>query len=239
MEVHHLHHPTHKKKWPEYLLEFLMLFLAVFLGFLAENMREHAVERNRAKKLTSSLIMDLRRDTAELNRLTSFNKLQSERVDSLRLFLKMSFDKIPQQDFYRLARQVQVTYAFVSANATINQLKNAGYLRYFSKDSLSILLSEYEYILKDNEGMDQITISVVYDKYYNFIIKVCDPDLLHLQFLDNPSVPASIGILPMAKEDLKQLQNLLVLMRRSTAVFMANYMDLKNKAVEIMNYLEN
>ena len=37
MEVHkHPHHVTHKKKWSEYLLEFLMLFLAVFLGFLAE-----------------------------------------------------------------------------------------------------------------------------------------------------------------------------------------------------------
>jgi hypothetical protein len=45
MEVHHPHHPTHKKKWTEYLLEFLMLFLAVFLGFIAENIREHSVEK--------------------------------------------------------------------------------------------------------------------------------------------------------------------------------------------------
>ena len=37
MEVHkHPHHVTHKKKWGEYILEFLMLFLAVFLGFIAE-----------------------------------------------------------------------------------------------------------------------------------------------------------------------------------------------------------
>jgi len=34
MEVHkHPHHVMHKKKWGEYVLEFLMLFLAVFLGF--------------------------------------------------------------------------------------------------------------------------------------------------------------------------------------------------------------
>ena len=46
MEVHkHPHHVTHKKKWPEYLLEFLMLFLAVFLGFVAENIRENNVNR--------------------------------------------------------------------------------------------------------------------------------------------------------------------------------------------------
>ena len=35
MEVHkHPHHVTHKKKWGEYVLEFLMLFLAVFLALL-------------------------------------------------------------------------------------------------------------------------------------------------------------------------------------------------------------
>jgi hypothetical protein len=52
MEVHkHPHHVTHKKKWGEYFLEFLMLFLAVFLGFLAENIREHKVEREREKNI--------------------------------------------------------------------------------------------------------------------------------------------------------------------------------------------
>jgi len=38
MEVHHSHHPTHRKKWSEYIIEFVMLFLAVFFGFIAENM---------------------------------------------------------------------------------------------------------------------------------------------------------------------------------------------------------
>src|SRR5664279_3130728 len=56
MEVHkHPHHVTHKKKWGEYLLEFLMLFLAVFLGFIAENVREHIIEKDRAKQLSFSL----------------------------------------------------------------------------------------------------------------------------------------------------------------------------------------
>src|ERR1043165_8938482 len=55
MEVHkHPHHVTHKKKWGEYFLEFLMLFLAVFLGFLAENFREHRVEKERGKQFIES-----------------------------------------------------------------------------------------------------------------------------------------------------------------------------------------
>jgi hypothetical protein len=44
MEVHHHAHPS-PKKWTHYFWEFLMLFLAVFCGFLAENLREHKVER--------------------------------------------------------------------------------------------------------------------------------------------------------------------------------------------------
>lgn len=44
MEVHHAHHHTHKKKWSEYIIEFVMLFTAVTLGFFAENIREHFIE---------------------------------------------------------------------------------------------------------------------------------------------------------------------------------------------------
>ena len=40
MDVHHAHHPTHKKNWKEYMLDFFKLFLIVFLGFIAENIRE-------------------------------------------------------------------------------------------------------------------------------------------------------------------------------------------------------
>src|SRR3982750_4314445 len=57
MEVHkHPHHVTHKKKWGEYFLEFLMLFLAVTLGFIAENIREHIAEHNRAEEYAISLV---------------------------------------------------------------------------------------------------------------------------------------------------------------------------------------
>jgi len=49
MEVHaHAHTP--RKKWTNYLWEFLMLFLAVFCGFLAEYQLEHIIENQRQKK---------------------------------------------------------------------------------------------------------------------------------------------------------------------------------------------
>ena len=48
MEVHHHGHVP--KKWSEYITEFVMLFAAVTLGFIAENLREHQIENNRAKE---------------------------------------------------------------------------------------------------------------------------------------------------------------------------------------------
>jgi pilus assembly protein TadC len=57
MEVHH--HSHHPKKWKEYFTEFFMLFAAVTLGFLAENMREHQIEKERERQYMESFIVDL------------------------------------------------------------------------------------------------------------------------------------------------------------------------------------
>lgn len=66
MEVDHPQHPNNKKKWAEYLLEFLILFPAVFPGFLAENARENMVERKRETYLIGLLKKDLTSDIAVL-----------------------------------------------------------------------------------------------------------------------------------------------------------------------------
>src|SRR3954449_10203039 len=55
MDVQTPHHITHKKKWEEYVLEFLMLFLAVFLGFVAENIRESNADHEREKQYAREL----------------------------------------------------------------------------------------------------------------------------------------------------------------------------------------
>ena len=94
MEVHkHPHHVTHKKKWGEYLLEFLMLFLAVFLGFIAENIRETSVERHREKEYMRLMVEDLEKDTANINTMVAGNRILIMGLDSLLDLLSG-----PQQD---------------------------------------------------------------------------------------------------------------------------------------------
>ncbi|MFM2392027.1 MAG: hypothetical protein RLZZ546_4 [Bacteroidota bacterium] len=63
MEVHHPHHPTHKKKWSEYIIEFVMLFAAVTLGFFAENVREHQIIEHKTEQNLQSIILDLKKDS--------------------------------------------------------------------------------------------------------------------------------------------------------------------------------
>src|SRR6478672_488818 len=66
MEVHsHTH--TERKKFTHYLWEFLMLFLAVFCGFLAENIREHQVDKKKGKQYIASFSADLKKDTIQCN----------------------------------------------------------------------------------------------------------------------------------------------------------------------------
>src|SRR5437762_288818 len=66
--AHHLHKAP-GKKWTHYFFEFLMLFLAVFAGFLAENWREHIVEKHRAHQFLQSMLLDVQDNMKHLDSL--------------------------------------------------------------------------------------------------------------------------------------------------------------------------
>ena len=144
MEVHkHPHHVTHKKKWGEYLLEFFMLFLAVFLGFVAENAREHMVEKNRAKQYAKSLISDLRNDTVMVNDHIQQITMNMNRIDSLCGYV---YDKSLNQinNFDLIYKSSIGSYNPYTWNrATLEQIKSSGSLRYFN-DSIVKKISAYD-----------------------------------------------------------------------------------------------
>ena len=79
MEVHHPHHPTHKKKWSEYIIEFVMLFAAVTLGFFAENIREHIAENNKKKELLESVALNFKKDMKSIEFHKEFNEYRRTR----------------------------------------------------------------------------------------------------------------------------------------------------------------
>src|SRR5258705_6205434 len=92
MEVH-AHTHTQRKKWTHYFWEFLMLFLAVFAGFLAENQREHIVERQREKQYMQSLLSDLAADTARFNSGIPLKEGRIDAIDSVFKFFQAHPDE--------------------------------------------------------------------------------------------------------------------------------------------------
>ncbi len=137
MEVHHHTHPAHhKKKWNEYFWEFLMLFLAVFCGFMAENIREHVVENDRAKEFSRSLLQDLKNDTAAIISEKKSAGLYIAIADSL---LKLSKTQLEGRNATEFSFYTRFTYWTVPISwnrATFEQIKNSGSLRYCKKPAV-------------------------------------------------------------------------------------------------------
>ena len=145
MEVHkHPHHVTHKKKWTEYLLEFFMLFLAVFLGFIAENIRENAVEHERAKEYANLLIEDLSADTTQLSTAAQVMNLIIMAGDTLGNLLSKDAKLTRGGKLYFYEYLSSRSWNFISHDATIQQLKSSGTLRYFRDTSLIRKIMNYE-----------------------------------------------------------------------------------------------
>src|SRR6266481_5304418 len=101
MEVHH-HPHVEKKNFKEYFLEFLMIFLAVTLGFFAEGLRENLVNHGKEKHFITSVLADLKKDTADISFGFPPQHMLIDKMDSV---LKIPVEKIkdiPTQDiFYR------------------------------------------------------------------------------------------------------------------------------------------
>jgi len=166
MEVHHPHHPTHKKKWTEYLLEFLMLFLAVFLGFIAENLREISVEKHRAKEYMHSLIEDLEADTANIQSTISLAEAMKKQTENLVELINNGLDKSEIAQLYRLnlitGKVVQVSFE----DRTSSQLKNSGSLRMVKNSTIADSIRSYWENTKIIEG--------IADRYSEFSAKAAD-----------------------------------------------------------------
>lgn len=148
MEVHkHPHDVTHKKKWGEYLLEFLMIFFAVFLGFVAENMRENITERSRAKEFAVALAADLRVDIEQFNNLRTFRIKRNELKDSLLEVLSKSPNPEYDSTLNRLITRALLTRVYyVPVDATWQEVKSTGALRFINRSVADSLVQYYTYI---------------------------------------------------------------------------------------------
>ena len=148
MEVHkHPHDVTHKKKWGEYLLEFLMIFFAVFLGFLAENMREEIIEHSRAKEFAVGIVASLNADIAQFHMLRDFRIQKNKQKDSLLEVLSKSPNPEYDSSLHRLISQGLLSRIYyVPVDATWQEMKSTGAIRYIKRGVADKLVEYYTYI---------------------------------------------------------------------------------------------
>jgi hypothetical protein len=122
-----------------------MLFLAVFCGFLAENQREHYIERMRAKQYARSLVIDLKNDTVMVNKIIEEMTRSNMSTDNLINYLKNKpIEQIPNFDFFSMTRNDDLYRPYTWNRATLEQIKNSGSLRYFSNDSIINRITAYD-----------------------------------------------------------------------------------------------
>ena len=141
MEVHH--HSHHEpKKWTSYLWEFLMLFLAVFCGFLAENQREHYIEKRRAKEYAQQMIEDLQNDTLTLGSVVKLMKAYNEKFNSVDTLFDQS-PPVSNKILLRAVLPLRGSFPVQLSATTFNQMKSSGNIRYFTNNELARAVSFY------------------------------------------------------------------------------------------------
>lgn len=179
MEVHQ-HSHTPRKKWTHYMWEFLMLFLAISLGFFVENQREHMIEHRREKQFITTLVEDLKSDTAQLSETIKYKLSRERMLDSLITHLSRPDHKNYGADIYYYARNVTRPQYFSPNDRTIQQLKNSGSLRLIRKllvsDSIMLYDQQVRYLSTLNEDERSIR-----DEFRRLIIAVFDGKVLYSQ----------------------------------------------------------
>jgi hypothetical protein len=139
MEVHHHGHVP--KKWSEYITEFVMLFAAVTLGFIAENLREHQIENNRAKEYLELFKTEVTKNNNVIDSVLKFGTPVLENNEHLYFSLFADKDLSNEEIIKRLDLML---YRFSNDKRIFELMKNSGSLRYIKDKKLIEEINAYE-----------------------------------------------------------------------------------------------
>jgi hypothetical protein len=170
MEVHHPHHPTHKKKWSEYIIEFVMLFAAVTLGFFAENVREHQVIDHRTQQNLQSIILDLSKDSILIEERIHEYDIATKALDELNgLFLEFQNKKYTTNQYLDkvfMKNRIQFGTSFYMNNSSYKNTIASGSFSNIQSTELKRKIADYYEVygaklIDNNKILDDIV------EYYN------------------------------------------------------------------------
>lgn len=262
MEVHHNHHATHKKNWKEYFLEFIMLFAAVSLGFLAENLREQYIEKERAHELISRFETDVKDNLHFLDSILNMDHNIEYQINTAMVELLHAESEYDLDFFFK-----NVPYGvprFLSKNDTYEQMKSSGSLRYIKDQKLLDLMIDYtseteaaEYRSREQEASyvlgeysalltkwspKELSVGRYLQSYQNYKARVNSPDSTTqlLSKIDKNKLEQSFMIrgsqLEIFRNEIIPATTRRMLLMKTTM----NYLQRsKNKAEQLMKYLDS
>jgi hypothetical protein len=241
MEVHkHPHHVTHKKKWGEYVLEFLMIFLAVFLGFVAENIRQNTVDRHREKEYVESFIEDLKTDTSSLSESITTIQRNKTMIDSLMYLLSNLGVGLSGNDLYYYARFVTKVNFFKSNDRTITQLKNSGGLRLIENQQASDSIMSYEQLLEDletNKEIEQKETAFLYP----YLSALFDPNIFESMVDSYGIINRPVNNPSLRNVNQEQIKEFMFYLhqKKTSYIFAIDFLNnLQVKAVNLIKFLQ-
>jgi hypothetical protein len=228
--------------WKHYFFEFFMLFLAVFCGFLAENLREEKVEKNREKEYIETMIADLKEDTSLLNKSGVEFKQKEIELDSLFQLLTRPDIKEYGSALYYYGRKANRFSFFTSIDRTIQQMKNSGAFRLIkNNDAADNILKYYSelsqlYLLQNNTNnltMEYRSIS------YTLFDPVIFETIVNDKTQNEVSKPTGNPLLTTYdKGPIQRVCANLHYMQGSTLVLQDGYNRLKKHAVSLIAQLK-
>jgi hypothetical protein len=242
MEVHAHTHPasdethTARKKWSHYFWEFFMLFLAVTAGFLVENQREHYVEHQREKQFIRSLLVDVKLDTANLNRY-----LRENMFDSLTLLINNPGRDNYTRDIYFFSRHITrlSRIVFNYNNRTMQQLKNSGALRLIRNRNAADSIIIYDAKVSALEKLEQREINYV-DFCLPSTYKILDGLIYDKMIYDETEIrrpDPNAALLHTTLQTLPEFNLTLHNVKSVNRIYRKNAIELLQSAIQLLNTL--
>jgi hypothetical protein len=215
---------AHKKKIKEYLLEFFMLFLAVSLGFLAENLRESYIEKERAHELALALYTDIRNDE---EKMSSFIENRSGILNDIKTLIEdinqNGLNPNDQEQFRLFAQTAFYWSYFEPKTANLDQIINSGSLRYFKKKGVVESISNYKSTITNLLARQEREKVFFYSNLQPFII-----NNINLQPMDTTHLTGKVTI----KEYFKDLKTNRINLSNGKKLYIENNAD---SILKVMN----
>ncbi len=242
MEVHHHAHTNSidnhrgRKKWTHYFWEFLMLFLAVFCGFLAENFREHQIEKHRGEQYIYSFREDLKKDTAQCNiSITELTATMEALKDLIGCFNTLKENSHSTDCLKEIIINSRGFKDFIYTDRTIQQLKNAGGLRLISDKEIADSIVDYDGTIREMH-IHQGVLENIQQNSKNAHNKMID--FLHLEDLNQKKQTGELFLLSDDPAELNKYFNAINEFKTGLNGQLIWMLYIKNKAMRLFDLLD-